>query len=165
MRLALVAALVALALGACEPEEHEGIPEPLAPGASGWVELGPGVQTTGYATLELRGFPAVTEAAPGEDLRAIPTTPGLVRTASIPLDGLALPVDFLLGADGIGATSAPRYRIVAWLARTPGAAAPEPGAPWGTATIDLPDCSFACESTCHCGLAGDARVELTTTRN
>jgi hypothetical protein len=159
MRLGLVVVTVALTLGACEPEE-ELIADPRAPGAAGTVAVDPAVDLAGYTTLELRGFPAVAAATAGEEWRDLPAATWPLRAESIPLDGLALPVDFLLGGDGIGATDAPRFRVVAWLARTPGTEAPAPGAPWGTTTVELQECGFACEGVCYCSVTDGASVVL-----
>ena len=150
------ASLVALCLclGGCKHEENY-IADPLAPGAMGMIETAAGVQPVAFTTLEIRGFPTATDAGDDSVFREIPGAVSGGRSESILIDGVAFPLAFTVGADGIGATGLPYFRVVAWLARNPGTTAPEQGAPWGTAVVALGDCSFGCESTCYCGMASE----------
>jgi hypothetical protein len=151
MRLTVPLVALCLCLGACHHEEG-GIADPLAPGAMGMVETTAGVETAAFTTLEIRGFPAAIDTSDDDAFRAIPTD-YRASSQSILVDGVAFPLSFKVGAQGIGATDLPYYRVVAWLARIEGTLAPEPGAPWGTSVVALNDCSFGCESTCYCGVA------------
>jgi hypothetical protein len=154
----LSAPLVALGalcvcLGACEPEETQGIADPLAPGAAGLIEAAAGVDVGELTYLEIRGFPAATDSGDDSVFRDIPTAASGVRSDSALVDSADFPLSFTVGADGIGATGLPYFRVVAWLARSAGTSVPDADAPWGTALVALQDCSFACEGTCYCGMA------------
>ncbi|MBI5477814.1 MAG: hypothetical protein HY906_03095 [Deltaproteobacteria bacterium] len=153
MRLAAPVVVLCLCLGACEPEETEGIADPLAPGAMGLIQPAAGVDVGEFTNLEIRGFPAASDSGDDSLFREIPTAAGIVRSESALVDGADFPLEFTVGADGIGATGLPLFRVVAWLARRPGSTAPAADAPWGTALVALQDCSFACEGTCYCGMA------------
>jgi len=151
--------VVCLCLGACEPEETDGIADPLAPGAAGFVETAAGVDPGEFTTLEIRGFPS-SDSGDDSTFRNIPTN-GRVDAQTYDLDGVDLPLQFRVGGQSIGATGLPYYRVVAWLARGAGTSAPEADGAWGTALVALEDCSFACESTCYCGVAlASAAVQL-----
>jgi hypothetical protein len=154
----LSASLVALGalclcLGACEPEETEGIADPMAPGAVGLIEVAAGTELGELTTLEIRAFAAASDTGDDSVFRDIPDVAHGVRSVSIPVDAADFPLQFKVGADGIGAIGSPYLRVVAWLARGAGSSVPDADAPWGTAIVALSDCSFACEGTCYCGLA------------
>ena len=151
----MLAPLIALCWCVSGCHHHEDyIADPLAPGATGYVETA-AADLTGYVALEIRGFPAATDSTDDDAFRQIPAD---YRASSVStlIDGVPFPYEFKVGAQGIGATSLPYYRVVAWLARTEGTTAPEPGAPWGTAVVALADCSFACQGTCYCGIGSAA---------
>jgi hypothetical protein len=153
MRVAAPLLALCLCLGACEPEETEGIADPLAPGAAGLIDVAPGVEPGPFTTLEIRGFPAATDAGDDSLFRDVPTASGTVRSGTALIDGVSFPLRFTVGADGIGATGLPYFRVVAWLARGQGTSVPDQDAPWGTALVELQDCSAICEGTCYCGLS------------
>jgi hypothetical protein len=156
MRLAAsVVALGALglSLGACEPAESEGIADPLAPGAAGLIEVAPGTDVSEFTTLEIRAFAAASDSGDDSVFRDIPDAAHGVRSETAIIDGADFPLQFKVGADGIGAIGSPYLRVVAWLARGAGTSVPTAEAPWGTALVALSDCSFACEGACYCGLA------------
>jgi hypothetical protein len=61
------------------------------------------------------------------------------------------PYTFSLGPEGVGATSQQEWYVMAWLAGTMGAAAPEPGEYYGITPVLLNDCTDRCFEVCYCG--------------
>jgi hypothetical protein len=123
---------------------------PIAPGAEGTVSLGAGVQPSDGVSLELRFYPSNC---------ALPDTlfPGDCEpfegyeSASLLVSTVQFPYTFSLGPEGVGATSQQEWYVMAWLAGTMGASAPEPGEYYGITPVLLNDCTDRCRVPCYCG--------------
>ena len=120
--------VIGLALAGCP------FGDPPGPGASGQVSLAPGLQTGGFATLELRAYPdrGVDPAA------AVPTAPPLLAE-SLGLSGLTFPYAYTL-FDALGTTPEAGWRVTAWLATTAGQDVPTHGDLYGSQTFLLRGC-------------------------
>jgi hypothetical protein len=134
------------------------IGDPEGPGVSGSVSLGTGVDSGTFQTLALRAFPDSRDTF--DPAASLPAITFDWRQDDV-LAGLVFPYAFQLG-EVLGTTTAPDWRIVAWLSHQAQPTAIDKNDVFCTARFRLKGCD---EFGGYCGVKRDVTCALDQVRN
>ena len=109
--------------------------DPEGPGAEGIVSLDGTIDSTTFVTLEVRAFP---DDDPAFDITTAPVISERA-TGRYPLTEVTFPFEYFAGS-GIGTTTVPAWRVVAWLSTELQPDWVSSGDAYGTATFSIAEC-------------------------
>ena len=137
-----VALLAAIALTGCDPQ---------APGASGTMTLGPGVDATAFQTLSMRTF--ANASGTFDSSTPIPAD-AYWDTESIA--AITFPYQYFVGG-AVGTSAVGEWRMVAWLSHRTSAdlvraTGPDPGDPLCSVAYHVGGCGVGLSG--YCGVTG-----------